>query len=218
MQNALRFPGRLYSPIREADSSSKIMMDPSLDATISRVWSMNPNDSTALGVSSTITDVSAGSVDQTRICPPLSPDAMRRPSGENVTHTTQFKCPAYLLTCKPFAASQIMTVLSLEPEAMSMPLGEYATEKTSSQWPVMTCRRAPVATSHSLTVVSYEPDTSRLPSGENAMWPHGRLCPSSTRTHWLHVLSRPSLISTPDCDFGPYTRDSRDSDGRNGII
>src|SRR5882762_6912129 len=102
MQNALRFPGRLYSPIREADSSSKIMMDPSHDATISRVWSMNTNDNTRLGDSSTITDESVGSVDQTRICPPKSPDAMRRLSAENVTHTTQSKCPVCLLTCKPF--------------------------------------------------------------------------------------------------------------------
>src|SRR3981189_249097 len=105
-------------------------MDPSFDATISRVRPMNTNDITASGVLSTITDVSTGSVDQTRILPPMSPDAMRRPSAENVTYSTSLKCPVCLLTCKPLAASQIMTVLSAEPEAMSIPSGEYATEKT----------------------------------------------------------------------------------------
>src|SRR5882762_7162240 len=99
----------------------------------------------------------------------------------------------------------------------SIPLGKYTTEWTICLCPAMTCRRAPVEVFHSRTVQSSEPDTSRSPSGEKATHVQPLKCPSRTCIHGLHIFSCPSLTLMLRCEFRPYTCDSRDSTGRNGI-
>src|SRR5882762_10289312 len=73
--------------MQEADSRSKTLIDFS-DATTSRFGLINASDNTFPDVSSSCTDLSGASVDQTWIWPPLSPDAIRRPSAENAIHIT----------------------------------------------------------------------------------------------------------------------------------